>query len=206
MWCSTFGCKDGFTTKEGFQLKDLAGVSVLTEDQLMIAPPNDIGVPEIVKTMKEYIAPPADLKIDSAYSPTQETDVIEDKTRTMLNTQMVTVKHTGYITSNMKSGEGSFSPEESIQQALIGGVRCFVLQIDHMDVTKKGYEKSNHPTLLVRDSNGKLLSKNSGSIAKVAETLAANAFRPEALKNNEPLILYLHIVRAPNKNREPEEY
>jgi hypothetical protein len=124
----------------------------------------------------------------------------------MLNTQMVTVKHTGYITSNMTSGEGSFSPEEAIQKALVGGVRCFILQIDHMDVTKKDYDKPNRPTLLVRDSAGKLLSKNSGSIAKVAETLAANAFRPEASKNEQPLILYLHVVRAPNKNREPEEY
>jgi len=129
-----------------------------------------------------------------------------DTTRTLLNTQPLAIKQAGYISKDPKTGDGSFSPEDAVQQGLRAGFRFFILQIDYMDMKKKGFEETHMPTLLFRDSSGKLLSSNSGSIAKVAQILAENAFRPDVSKHDDLLVLYLHIVRAPNPKRNPKEY
>jgi hypothetical protein len=75
-----------------------------------------------------------------------------------------------------------------------------------MDSSRTGFESAGNPTLVVRDTNGILLSKNSGSISEVATTIANMGFRPEVPHNLQPIILYLHVIRAPNKNKSPNNY
>lgn len=122
---------------------------------------------------------------------------------TFMNLQPLAIKDAGFIGPYPN---GKFDPETATANALKAGFRFLTLQIDYMDSVKTGYEAPNEPTLLIRGTDGSLLSGNSGSIAKVAETVANLGFRPEVPHNTQPIILYLHINRAPNKVKAPHEY
>jgi len=123
----------------------------------------------------------------------------------MINAQPLTIKQAGYMGP---IDGGSFKPEEGVAQALKAGFRSFVLQIDYLDREKdlKNFAQPNYPTLLYYDSAGKLVSANSGSIKEVAKTIAAAAFTAEVPNYTQPVILYLHVLRAPSPIRQKEFY
>lgn len=106
----------------------------------------------------------------------------------MANIQPMAIKQVAYIgpTSN-----GLFDVETGTGQALRAGFRSFVFQIDYLK------KDTDIPVLVYRGDNGTLLSKNTGDIGKVAETIANLAFRPEVPKYTEPIIIYLHFLRTP---------
>ena len=124
----------------------------------------------------------------------------------LVNLQPLSTKDTGYLGPYPV---GSYKEDTATANSLKAGFRFLTLQIDYLESQKKDttlFEAAGKPTLLVRSQDGTLLSKNSGSIQTVAQTIASTAFNPIVPQNNMPVILYLHIVRTPNPLTAPNEY
>jgi hypothetical protein len=118
-----------------------------------------------------------------------------------VNMQPPTIAHAAL------NSDGSFDEDTAIIAALKGGIRAFTLQIDMLDKVKsEGFADPGEPTLLYRAPDGSIISKNSGDIGKVATAIANTAFKDTVPSNDEPIILYLHIVRAPNQITEDIQY
>lgn len=125
---------------------------------------------------------------------------------TLVNIQPVSIKQTGYAGPAEKGG--SFETDVTIINAIREGVRFFVLQIDYLEKAPggSGFESINVPTLLYRDDNGALISKNGASIADIAKQMSTYAFNSDFPSNTQPIILYLHFVRTPNLITKPDKY
>jgi hypothetical protein len=117
--------------------------------------------------------------------------------------QPMTIRQAGYLGPYE---DGLFDPQVAVANALRAGFRSFVLQIDYMNNVKKGFAEPDVPTLVYRSDSGALLSTNSGSIQKVAESIASLAYKPEFPNSSKPVILYLHLLRTPSPVRAPEKY
>jgi hypothetical protein len=135
--------------------------------------------------------------------PAVPPQAISAEEMTFMNLQPLSIKDAGFLGPYPS---GSFDVVTATGNALKAGFRFLTLQIDYMDSSRTGFESVGNPTLVVRDTNGTLLSKNSGSISEVATTIANMGFRPEVPHNLQPIVLYLHIIRAPNKNTAPNDY
>ena len=125
---------------------------------------------------------------------------------TLVNIQPVSVKQTGYVGPTEKGGE--FETDIGVINAVREGVRFFVLQIDYLEKAPggSGFDPINTPTLLYRDDNGALISKNGASIADIAKQLSTYAFNADFPSSTQPLIVYLHFVRTPNLIANPDKY
>jgi hypothetical protein len=120
-----------------------------------------------------------------------------------VNLQPLSIKDAGF---KGPYPNGTYDVSEMTVNALKAGFRCLTLNIDYMDTNKKGFEAPNQPTLIVRDTNGSLLSANSGSIQDVCKVIADMGFNSVVPNNQYPIILYLHINRAPSAISKPEQY
>jgi hypothetical protein len=131
-----------------------------------------------------------------------EQAVLSDENRTLQNLQPLTIKQAGYLGGNQMDGI------EGIKNAFIAGARSMVLQIDFVDAPISGgnYAEPGVPTLLYRDDNGLLLSKNGADLETTIKSLATYAFKPEVPNSDKPVILYLHLRRAPNAVTKPQDY
>lgn len=140
-----------------------------------------------------------------AQAPTVAPQAISPEETTFMNVQPLTIKDAGF---EGPYPAGLFDAEGATASALKAGFRSLILQIDYMDSQKDTnlFPAPNEPTLLVRAANGSLLSTNAGSIKEVAQTIANMAFRPEVPNNIQPVVLYLHINRAPNPISDPNTY
>jgi hypothetical protein len=140
-------------------------------------------------------------------TPTVEAPAVPKNERLLVNTQPLTIKQAGFM-GLTPEGTAKMDPQQATADALKAGFRSFVLQIDYLDVKKgKGeFAEPGYPTLVFKDNKGALITSNSGSIKGVAETIAAMAFRPEVPHYNMPVVLYLHVVRAPSPVRDMELY
>ncbi len=125
--------------------------------------------------------------------------------QTLVNLQPLTIKQAGFLGP---APTGSFDAEKATGQALKAGFRCLVLQIDYLKAQKDKakFPEPGVPTLLYKSEDGSVLSANAGSIEGVAKTIASLAFRPEVPNFASPVILYLHVLRAPSAVREKEEH
>lgn len=122
---------------------------------------------------------------------------------TLVNLQPRTIKQAAFIGP---LPEGSFDATATAQ-ALRGGFRSFIFQIDYLDTNRgEKFAATGVPALLYRGDDGSLLSTNSGDINEVAQTIANLAFRPEVPNYTEPLIIYLHVLRTPSAIRDPDGY
>ena len=121
---------------------------------------------------------------------------------TLLNLQPLTIKHVGFMGP---LPEGSFDAENATGQALRGGFRSFIFQIDYLESSKdpKKFPDPGIPTLIYRGDDGALLSTNSADINTVVKTIASIAFRSDVPNYTQPLIIYLHIIRTPSALRDP---
>jgi len=126
----------------------------------------------------------------------------------LLNVQPLAVKQIGYVGPKEVGGSFDKTNASGIVSALKTGVRFFVFQIDYLTRNSKKtlFDPVNTPTLLYRDSSGKLVSQNGLSISSAAESLASYAFNSSINSSSQPLILYLHFVRTPNPLTEPTKY
>ena len=121
---------------------------------------------------------------------------------TLLNVQPLTIKQAGFL-GPIQAG---VFDDSATANSLRAGFRSFIFQIDFMETQKDGFSKPNMPTLIYRGDDGSLLSKNSADIKDVAQAIANIAFRPEVPNYIEPIIIYLHILRAPNPINSADEY
>lgn len=134
-------------------------------------------------------------------APRTETFANPPSDELFINMQPPTIAHTGL------DANGSFKVDTAVLAALKGGIRAFTLQIDMLDLVKsKEFADPGVPTLLYRAPDGSLLSQNSGDIKAVATAIADAAFRPETPSFEEPVIVYLHFVRAPDQVKEAAKY
>jgi len=120
------------------------------------------------------------------------------------NVQYLSIRDTGFLGPYPS---GSYKEDIATANVIKAGCRFLTLQIDYTD-TKMDlsvFEAPGVPTLLIRGPTGRLLSKNSGSIEDVAKTIATMAFNEVVPNNTMPLILYLHVVRAPSAVSSPED-
>jgi len=113
---------------------------------------------------------------------------------TLLTSQPLTLAQAGL------SSESSFDPGVAVLNAMQAGFRSFVLYIDYKDADK------DTPLLVYRDAAGAVLA--TGSISEFSRVISASAFRADASVPNytQPVIVYLHILRAPSPVTSPEGY
>ena len=101
----------------------------------------------------------------------------------------------------------SFTEDKTIISALKGGIRTFILQVDMLDKEKTGdFAKPGDPTLLLRSQDGSLISANSGDISAVSTAIVNAGFTNTVPGNDLPIVLYIHVVRAPNQITKAAEY
>ena len=118
-----------------------------------------------------------------------------------IDMQPPTIAHAGL------DADESFEEDTAIIAALKGGIRAFTLQVDMLDKAQSDdFDDPGVPTLLYRGSDGTLISENSGDIADVATAIANAAFTPTVPSSDEPVVLYIHVVRAPNQISEAAKY
>jgi hypothetical protein len=100
-----------------------------------------------------------------------------------------------------------FTEDRTIISALKGGIRSFILQVDMLDKEKAGdFAKPGDPTLLLRSQDGSLISENSGDISAVSTAIVNAGFTNTVPGHDLPIVLYIHVVRAPNQITKAAEY
>lgn len=119
----------------------------------------------------------------------------------LINSAVLATRLTGYLGPY---DSGVFDEDTATRLALSSGARCLVLEIDR----EVG---SNEPKLIYRDAWGIKQSLNTGSIEKVAKSIAGRAFVASndsvpASVANDPLILVLYFVSAPDAATAPRDY
>lgn len=119
----------------------------------------------------------------------------------LINTAVLATRLSGYMGPY---DSGVYDEDTATRLALSGGARCLVLEIDR-EVA------SNEPKLIYRDGWGIKQSLNTGSIEKVAKSIAGRAFTASndsvpAAVANDPLIVVLYFVSAPDAASQPREY
>ena len=188
-------------TREWFVKKDAAGVSESAK-----ASTEAIGNTLNATTANAPAAVTTTTPITTSLSPSGSTTTqISPDQYTLLALQPRAIKQVGYIGP---LNNGSFDVSSGVSQTLRSGFRFLILQIDYletaMDPTK--FPATGIPTLLYRGDDGSLLSTNSADIGEVAQMIAGLAFRPEVPNYTEPLLIYLHILRAPSPIRSSDAY
>jgi len=119
----------------------------------------------------------------------------------LINTAVLSTRLTGFLGPY---NSGVFDEDNATRFALTAGARCLILEID--------YENNIfEPKLIYRDGWSMKQSLNTGSIRAVAKSIAARAFRQDnagapASVANDPLIVVLYFVRAPNKSTQSLDY
>ena len=143
---------------------------------------------DVANNLNAMMAKDAPVKAKEAFESGGSTTPLDSQQQSMINIQPLAIKQVAYIGPVM---DGTFDAETGTTQALRAGFRSFVFQIDYLN------KEPETPVLVYRNDNITLISKNTGDIGKVAETIANMAFRPEVPKYTEPLVIYLHFLRAP---------
>ncbi len=132
------------------------------------------------------------------------TEEVDSNDLTLLNTQQLAIKQAGFL--GPITG-GAFASEEATGKALKAGFRTLVLQIDYLETQKgKDWADAGVPTLVWKDDTGAITSTNSGSIEAVARTIATMAFSGATPNATKPVVLYLHVLRAPSATKNAGEY
>ena len=124
---------------------------------------------------------------------------------TLVGLQPRAIKQLGFIGP---LPNGSFDTASGVAQTLRAGIRFLILQVDYLDTARdsNNFPAPGIPTLLYRGDDGSLISNNSADIQEVSQMIANLAFRPEVPNYTEPIIIYLHILRAPSQTRNADKY
>lgn len=127
--------------------------------------------------------------------------IVPSDQRMLMNTHVFASRLTGALGPH---DNGVFSEDRAVRLALQSGARLLVVEIDKMADSWK-------PCLSIRDSAGYVRSLNSGSIRKVAESIAGRAFSmvndsvPPAVAN-DPLLVFVYFRSIPNPIKEKDKY
>lgn len=124
---------------------------------------------------------------------------VEEKENCLINFQPLTVIYPGYLGPKK---DGVFLEDEGVKAAISMGARCLVLPIDYhdKDTMAEPFPPANTPCLMYRDGGGVVRSLNAGSIEKIANAIADQAWSDVVAQKNDPFILVLYFVRTPAEN------
>lgn len=120
----------------------------------------------------------------------------------LINTAVQSVRLSGYLGPYEN---GVFDEDKAIRLALASGSRCLVVEIDRES------DNPTKPVLVYRDGWGIKRSLNTGDLSKVAKSIAGRGFRADSTGTppgvaNDPLIVVLYFVSAPDPARSPKDY
>jgi hypothetical protein len=120
----------------------------------------------------------------------------------LMNTAVQSVRITGYLGPYEN---GVFDEDKATRLALASGSRCLVVEIDRES------DNPTKPVLVYRDGWGVKRSLNTGDLGKVAKSIAGRAFRADSTGTppgvaNDPLIVVLYFVSAPDPAQKPKDY
>lgn len=127
---------------------------------------------------------------------------IPDDQRLLINTAVQTVRLGGYLGPYT---DGVYDEDTATRLALASGARCLVVEVDReSDAPLK-------PVLVYRDAWGMKYSLNTGDLNKVAKSIQGRAFRAAsdgtaAGVANDPLLVVLYFVSAPDPASTPKDY
>jgi hypothetical protein len=121
--------------------------------------------------------------------------------RLLINTSVFGTRLVGYLGPY---SSGVFDEDSATRLALSTGARCLVLEIDHE-------QGAAEPLLIYRDAWGFKQSLNTGSLLKVAKSIAGRAFSPSndsvpPAIASDPLFVILYFARTPNPATAPRDY
>ena len=128
----------------------------------------------------------------------------------LVNFHVLATRFTGYIGPFM---DGFFDIENSITYALKAGCRAFIYEIDYLEsCIGKSDEYDYYPKLIVRDVQGKIVSRGETSkpmcnsdgasnIKSASTVLRSTAFSSIVQNQNDPLIVILYLLRIPPKEK-----
>lgn len=127
---------------------------------------------------------------------------LPDEQRLLINSAVQTVRLGGYLGPYT---DGVYDEDTATRLALASGARCLVLEID------RELDNPMKPLLVYRDGWGMKRSLNTGDLNKVARSIQGRAFRSAsdgtpADVANDPLIVVLYFVSAPNPATTPKDY
>ena len=112
------------------------------------------------------------------------------------NWRPLTVRLVGYLGGSNGLENGVFDMNFGVTSALKLGTRCFLFDIDYLEVAPC------RPLLLYRDKTGYKRSLNSGSILEGMTSLSNNAFT----NNTDPILIILYLHRVPPGNKQKERF
>ena len=114
----------------------------------------------------------------------------------LYNWRPLTVRLVGYLGGSNGLENGVFDMNFGVTSALKLGARCFLFDIDYLEVAPC------RPLLLYRDKTGYKRSLNSGSILEGMTSLSNNAFT----NNTDPILIILYLHRVPPGNKQKERF
>ena len=114
----------------------------------------------------------------------------------LYNWRPLTVRLVGYLGGSNGLENGVFDMNFGVTSALKLGARCFLFDIDYLEVAPC------RPLLLYRDKTGYKRSLNSGSILEGMTALSNIAFT----NNTDPILIILYLHRVPPGNKQKERF
>ena len=125
---------------------------------------------------------------------TKFSEIPEDQ-RLLINASVSSVRLAGFMGP---FSSGVFDEDNATRLALSSGARTLILEIDYVNDIQT-------PVLVYRDGWGMKQSLNTGSINKVAKSIAARAFNAQndgvpANLANDPLFVIVYFVRTPSQS------
>jgi hypothetical protein len=140
--------------------------------------------------------------VREGFNASPESAKIEPDAKFLLNLQPQTVKQAGY-----SGATKTFEAEKDTLDAIRTGFRTLVLQIDYTESSNTDFSPIGKPALLFREEGGgAMIASNAGSIRRVAEAIAERGFSLEYPNSADPILLYLHVARAPDQVAAPKKY
>jgi len=121
---------------------------------------------------------------------------INEQYQALHNWRPLTVRLVGYLGGSNGLENGVFDMNFGVRSALNLGTRCFLFDIDYLEVAPC------RPLLLYRDKTAYKRSLNSGSILDGMTALSNNAFT----NNRDPILIILYLHRIPPGNKQQERF
>jgi hypothetical protein len=122
--------------------------------------------------------------------------LMNEANKALYNWRPLTVRLVGYLGGSNGLENGVFDMNFGVTSALKLGARCFLFDIDYLEVAPC------RPLLLYRDKTGYKRSLNSGSILEGMTSLSNNAFT----NNTDPILIILYLHRVPPGNKQKERF
>jgi hypothetical protein len=121
---------------------------------------------------------------------------MNEQYQALYNWRPLTVRLVGYLGGSNGLENGVFDMNFGVRSALNLGTRCFLFDIDYLEVAPC------RPLLLYRDKTGYKRSLNSGSILDGMTALSNNAFT----NNTDPILIILYLHRIPPGKKQQERF